>query len=133
MELLTEEETKSFPSRGDYFCDCFPSMIAMKYFDESFNLFPLKNDIFNMSTLCLPEKIVRCAYHTSYDVVPSPVQNLDPTPKGLIGASMGTVDLLYQCDNTSFPVVFDSGDSLAITMYKSDFVGPIRPLTNYWL
>ena len=41
--------------------------------------------------------------------------------------------LLYQCDNTRFPVVFDSGASLAITMNKSDFVGPICPLTNRWL
>ena len=46
---------------------------------------------------------------------------------------MGYVDLIYRCNNSSFPVIFDAGAILAISMDKSDFVGTIRPLTNHML
>ena len=123
MALFTEAEL--------YFCDCFSSTDAMDLFDKSLLPIPTpSNGIFDMSDLCLPEHTVRCDHHTSLDVVPSSVQDGDPSPKGLIGASMGVVDLVYKCDNSSFPVVFDSGASLAISMNAADFVGPIRPLNR---
>ena len=86
--LSTEEESKSSLFGGDYFCDCSPSMEAMDFFEEFLTPLPLYNVMFDMSTLCLPEKVVRCDYHNSFDVVSSPVQNCDPIPKGIIGASM---------------------------------------------
>ena len=135
VALVTEEESETTEAGEEletspYFCNCFSSMEAMDLFDLSLTPTPVPNGIFDMSDCCLPEVTVRCDHHTSFDVVPSSVQAYDPSPKGLIGASMGTVDLLYKCDNTSFPVVFDSGASLAISMYASDFVGPIRPLNR---
>ena len=41
---------------------------------------------------------------------------------------MGEVDLLSQVKSQVFPVIFDSGATLAITPNKQDFVGAIRPL-----
>ena len=43
---------------------------------------------------------------------------------------MAPVDLLYP-STSSFPIIFDSGASLAITFDRSDFVGPIRPLSSH--
>ena len=85
-------------------------------------------DIFNLSSICLPEMTVRFDHHTMHtSVLPMPAA---PCHQGLIATAMGQVDLQYSCDTTSFPVIFDSGASLAITPNRGDFVGPIRPLTN---
>ena len=46
---------------------------------------------------------------------------------------MGAVDLVYMCNTSSFPIFFDTGASFVISMDKSDFVGPIHPLTNHKL
>ena len=103
----------------------------MDFFDQAL-LLPStpSHGIFDMTDLCLPEHTVYCDHYSSYDVVPSSIQDSNPSPQGLIGASMGLVDLVYKCDNSSFPVVFDSGASLAISMHAADFVGPIRPLNR---
>ena len=71
-----------------------------------------------------------CDHYTSYDVVPSSDQCYSPSPQGLILVSMGTIDLLYKCNTFSFPIVFDTGASLAISMDRSDFDGTIRPISQ---
>ena len=88
------------------------------------------DQLFDISSLVLPEITIQCDHHTSYDVVPSSnasKSSIDLSSKGLIAASMRPIDLFYP-STTSFPVIFDSGASLAISFAKSNFVGPIRPL-----
>ena len=111
-------------------------MTAMASFDTvtPCSLIP-QNDILDVSSICLPETTVQCDYHTSYDVTldTTPAPTLSPTPQGLIATALGYVNLKYSCAISSFPVIFDSGASLAITFDESDFVGAIRPLSNQYL
>ena len=123
-------------SGGAYFFDCFSSMTAMDSFNTvtPCSLTP-QNDIFDVKNICLPEATVQCDHHTSYDVTLDtfPVPALSPTPQSLIATALGDVNLKYSCAISSFPVIFDSGASLAITFDRSDFVGTIRPLSNQYL
>ena len=112
----TEAEFDSNETRGEYFCDCFSSMGDMNLFETSFTLFPVHDDVFDISSISYPENTVHCDHYTSYDVVPSSSQCSSPSPQGLIGASMGSVDLVYRCNTSSFPVVFDTEASLTISM-----------------
>ena len=59
------------------------------------------------------------------DLVPTP-SNL-PTAMAYNASLTGRIDpLQLSKDNPSFPIVFDSGASLAISGNKDDFIGPIR-------
>ena len=72
---------------------------------------------------------MQCDHHSYRDIVnPSPAIS----PKALTALHLGRVDLLpiSTSTSTSFPVIFDTGASLAITHDKSDFAGPIRSLVN---
>ena len=105
-------------------------MDNMDLFEENLNPFSDYDDVFDISGICSSEHTVHCDHHTSYDDVPYSTQCYSPSPQDLIGASMGTVDLVYRCNTSKFPIVFDTGASLAISMDKSDFVGSIFPLSQ---
>ena len=119
---------------SEYFFDCVPSLECLDQVDHSLPSLLLR-DPFDISCICLPETSVNCNYHTHRDVTldVNPHLELAPSPKALIAATMGQVNLSYGPSSSGFPVIFDTGASLAITFEKSDFVGPIRPLFNHCL
>ena len=92
-------------------------------------------DTFGISSIYLPESTVLCYYHTSYGIIlyAHPVPSLAPSSKGLIAATLGVVNLRHSYNTSSFPVIFDSGASLATSLEQSNFVGPIRPIVDQHL
>mgnify|MGYP004204804165 CR=1 FL=1 len=101
------------------------------------SILPLSSrDVFDMESICLLESSVNCNFHThryvTLDVSPTP-SSLRISATAFIYFSLENVHLLYNKCQDSFPVIFDTGASLAISFDKNDFVGNIRPLTNHRL
>ena len=111
----------SFDNRGEFSFDCSSSISDMDVFHDA--LPPQHyDDFFDVNSLCLPEVSVNYVYHTSYDVTRDvcPFFAPCPIPKRLLATFMAPVDLFYPSTD-SFPVIFDSGASLAISFDKFDF------------
>ena len=122
----------SLDNRREFFFDYSSSISDIDVFHDT--LPPqYYDDFFDVTSLCLPELSVNCAYHTSYDVTGDVCPSLAPcsSPKDLLATCMAPVDLLYPSID-SFLVIFDSDASLSISFEKSEFVGHICPFNN-WL
>ena len=108
----------------------------MVFYDSVSVLPPSLNDVFKIDDICLPEYFVNCDFHTHKDVtldVSSTSPALSSITSAYIASSMTNVNLLFSGARDSFAVIFNTGTSLAISFDEHDFVGPIRPLTNYML
>ena len=104
----------------------------------STSILPLSSrDVFNMESIYLPKLFVNCNFHTHRDVT----LDMSPTPPSLstsaavfIASSLETLYLLHNKCQDSFPIIFDTGASLAVHFFdKNDFVCNIRPLANHRL
>ena len=119
------------PGEQQFYFDAVSSPLPLAIFHDTVP--PSYYDqLLDFSAISLPEITVQCDHHTSYDVTLDvrPCSGASLSPRGLVTASIAPVDLLYP-STSSFPIIFDSGASLAITFDRSDFVGPIRPLSSH--
>ena len=84
----------------------------------STSILPLSfKDIFDMESICFLELSVNCNFHTHRDVT----LDMSPTPPSLstsaavfIASSLETLYLLHNKCQDSFPIIFDTGASLAV-------------------
>ena len=81
------------------------------------------HDPFAFDTLCDAHHHLHCTF-LSDDIFTDPPA---PTPLAYNAAIMGRVDLYQPHPPSSFPVIFDTGASLAISPSKDDFAGTITP------
>ena len=81
-------------------------------------------DWLNLESICSSIHHVHCSSISS-DYIPS--VNNSPSPKAYNASLMGAVDLQTHTSPHSFPVIFDSGATLAISPSKEDFSGSIVP------
>ena len=95
--------------------DCIPSTI------------PIPPDIFDIFSLCLLEHTLDFDFHTYLDVTSHEISR---DLAACMVADLSCVNLLPVDATVIFPMIFDSGASLAISFVKEDFVGPIHPLKN---
>ena len=106
-------------------------------FYDTVSILPLSlKDVFNIDDICLPEYSVNCDFHPHKDVTmdgTSTSPALSSTTVAYIDSSTANVNLLYSGARDSFSIRFDTNASFEISFDKSDFVGPIRPLTNHML
>ena len=81
-------------------------------------ILPLSSrDVFNMESIYLPKLFVNCNFHTHRDVT----LDMSPTPPSLstsaaafIASSLEKLYLLYNKCQDIFPIIFDTGASLAV-------------------
>ena len=121
------------------------------HFFDTHSSYQSLNDFYNSIDFCTPRsspqqppflsnwldidglqqnQYVNCCYHN--DDTPT-IQNC-PSPNAYVALERGGIPMSFD-DTTSpsessFPVIFDSGASLAISPNKGDFVGPIETLSN---
>ena len=119
------------------FFDCFPSMsdleennVRLDYFDV-LSLQPPSFEPFNW----LHDDCVKVCHLTSVnDHDPAELSSDLPLPLSLMAAPVDLIQAVNLLPGTatkaSFPVIFDSGASLAISPMKEDFVGPITTFTK---
>ena len=124
-EILSEEFHESsceLPTPPDYFFTCPSSQSEMEIecitLDTTTTLIQ-GFDWLNLESICSNIHHVHCSSMSS-DCIPS-VDN-SPSLKAYNTSLMGTVDLQTNTSPRSFPVIFDSGDTLAISSSKEDFV-----------
>ena len=130
-ELVVEEEELSFFETFSHSRDLELHEIHQDYFNAS--IIPISMPFNDMAGI---SEIMASVYHAS-----GPVTNADhestlsqlPSPAAYNTATglLGTVDLKPLTPGSPpFPVIFDSGASLAISPCTEDFVGPIRKLPH---
>jgi len=137
LDAPDTEESHTAQSEQSSFMDC-----------ADFNLpdLPiLPDDWLRLEELCVGETEVDCVHETSHDIL----SRLESNPDGgeqqlfltptLRGTTSMTIDTVFAGPNAfltvvgseSFPVIFDSGASLAISGNREDFVGDlVTPKTD---
>ena len=121
------ETSYELPVPPEYFFTCHSSQSEMER--ECITLDTSTTSIkgfdwLNLESICSSIHHVHCSSISS-DYIPS--VNNSPSPKAYNASLMGTVDLQTNTSPHSFPVIFDSGATLAISPSKEDFAGPIVP------
>ena len=116
-----------------FFLDAVAVMDELDHFYDQVSSLPY-NDLFNISSIYLPEVSVYCGYESHSDVTLDVTSTCGPSygATALLSTPMGDVNLMHTA-SSAFPVIVGSGASLRIFFAKSDFIGPIHPLENHRL
>ena len=88
------------------------------------------NDIIDTDSICLLEYSINCDFHTYKDValeVSSNYPALSTRGTTFVASSMDNVNLLYNSVKDSFSVIFDTGDSLTISLIRLFFLVLLDP------
>lgn len=119
-KIINVTDTSPAPLEGDYMFNCYMSQVAVD--EETLHL-----DYFDPI-----DHIVTPQYPSFFDFSSIDAKSdtmsktLAPFPRAFNANVMGQVDLHPPTLPTGFPVIFDSGASLAISPCKSDFSGQIE-------
>ncbi len=121
-------------SLGDHFFLSYNSHSELEGDIAKLDFFPAQEplaptpsplDWLGLHEICNGTKHVYLSSSTKHD------WHLLPSPAAYnAGLLLGQVDLLHASSSAKFPVIFDSGATLAISPDKNDFAGAIRPLHN---
>ena len=129
------DEITSSSHTSDHFLDSYQTILEMEgddFFDalEEPHSTDATFDWLNLSSMISPHKHIWADHQYYSDDLSNPVISAQAN-SALLPPTLGEVDL-YPAGTlpSSFPVIFDSGASLAISPSSQDFVGPIIPLPD---
>ena len=131
----TTDTTTSYSQNDVHFFDSFQSISEMEgddFFDalEEPHFLESTFDWLDLPSLTDPHRHIWADHQYSSDDLSNPTVSAQAN-SALLPPTLGNVDL-YPAGTlpSSFPVIFDSGASLAISPSSHDFVGPIIPLPD---